>query len=67
MATLLERHDRAILRLDILIEGVRRSIEDLKDAPDLKRKKCSGDGCDTLTRFSKCSNCFVEELRRNHL
>jgi hypothetical protein len=67
MPTLLERHNRAILRLDILIEGARRSIEDLKDVPDLKRHKCKTDGCDTMTRCSKCANCFVEQLRRDHL
>lgn len=53
--------DRCNLRMDILLCGTRRMIEDLKDRKDLKRTICP---CGQPTKFDACSICFMERLRK---
>lgn len=51
---------RCIARVNILIEGVKYTLDDLKDIPDVVRHRCR---CGTWTRFDECGACYIERLK----
>lgn len=59
-----QRIDRCLVRMDILIAGLRRLNDERKDQTDLQRTPCSS--CGDFTRFDVCPHCFTARLRREY-